>query len=38
VRAGNEQAWIGGLDKGVGVYVAGDAGLEDIRSLMNAEY
>jgi len=37
VRAGNEQAWIGGLDKGVGVYVAGDAGLEDIRSLMNAE-
>jgi len=36
VRAGNEQAWIGGLDKGVGIYVAGDAGAQDIYSLMSA--
>lgn len=37
VRAGNEQAWIGGLDQGVGVYVAGDAGVQDIRTLMSAD-
>ncbi|MGO4701273.1 hypothetical protein [Dyella sp. 2RAB6] len=36
VRAGNEQAWIGGLDKGVGIYVAGDGGVQDIRTLMTA--
>jgi hypothetical protein len=38
VRGADQQAWIGGLKEGVGVYIADDSGEENIWSLMDASH
>lgn len=38
VRGDDQQAWIGGMKEGVGVYIADDAGEENIWTLMDASH